>query len=498
MKHYIESLVNTVTMYKVVNLGLMIITVFALLLSATGVLGLPITGLLGSLLILVTASYVFSRLFAWTFSTSHNSDSWLITALILFLIIPPVSTPVSFAATAFVAFIAVATKYLLAIRGKHIFNPAAIAVVISGAFGFLHAIWWVATPVLLPVVVIVSVFVIAKTRRYEMATTFSAVALATSAAVAVIQNYPVFDALSLDLLSGPLIFFAAIMLTEPLTSPATKKWQLAYAAIVGILFSSQLPWVSNPESALIIGNLLALAVGLHHAPQLLIQKVVQLSPTTYEILATPKRPIAFKPGQYLELSLPHKGQDFKGMRRVFSIASAPGEKFIRFGITATGNISSFKKELLASEGRTVRAVQLGGDFTLPSNTDKPLLFIAGGVGITPFRSMLADMLETSQQRDVTLFYGAATVDSVLYQDILDQAEHRVGLTVVPIITDPPKNWQGESGFVRVSLLHRYVPDFRDRLIYISGPPGMVETIRKQLREKGVDKRHIKTDYFTGY
>ncbi|RYF29115.1 MAG: FAD-dependent oxidoreductase, partial [Chloroflexi bacterium] len=277
-----------------------------------------------------------------------------------------------------------------------------------------------------------------------------------------------------------------------------KKWQIVYAIIIGVLFSSQLPWVSSPEVALLLGNLFAFAVGLHHAPRLHIQKVTQLSQTTYEVLAVPNRPLLFKPGQYLELSLPHKQQDIKGMRRVFSIASAPNEKFVRFGITATGKVSSFKKELLASEGKSIRATQLGGDFTLPSDTSKPLLFIAGGVGITPFRSMLSDMLETSQHRDITLFYGAATTNAVIYQDILDKAEQKVGLRVVPVIAEPEKNWKGESGFVRVSLLHRYVPDFRDRLIYISGPPVMVETIRKQLRQKGVDKRHIKTDYFTGY
>lgn len=508
MKHYLESLVNTVTMYKLTAYGLLAISSLALLMSAVGVLQQPFVGLSAMFGVILATSYLSSRLFAWTFSTRHNSESWLITALILFLIVGP---PDAFELqtgqlwiyallAGLVAFFATASKYILAVRGKHIFNPAAAGVVFVSFLGLGggYATWWVATPVLLPFVVIAGILIIVKTRRYAMVGSFLASALSMIIIVALLTDYPVIDALKLDILSGPLLFFAAIMLTEPLTSPATKKWQIAYAAIIGILFSSQLPWVSSPEIALLIGNLFTFAVGLHYAPRLHIQKVIQLSQTTYEILATPNRPLLFKPGQYLELSLPHTQQDIKGMRRVFSIASAPDEKFVRFGITATGNVSSFKKELLASEGKIIRATQLGGDFTLPSDTSKSLLFIAGGVGITPFRSMLSDMLHTSQRRDVTLFYGAATVDSVIYQDILDKAEQKVGLRVVPVIAEPTKDWEGESGFVRVSLLHRYVPDFRDRLIYISGPPVMVETIRKQLRQKGVDKRHIKTDYFTGY
>lgn len=508
MKHSIESLVNTITMYKLTVFGLLAITAVALLLSTIGVLGQPIIGLLLSLTFIVTVSYASSRLFAWTFSTKHNSESWLITALILFLIISP---PDEFTLklgtywaelllTGLAAFFATASKYILAVRGKHVFNPAAIGVVAVSLFGLSsgYATWWVATPFLLPVVVIAGLLIVVKTRRYVMVNAFLAAALSVIVVVALLTDYPVIDALKLDILSGPLLFFAAIMLTEPLTSPATKKWQIVYAILVGVLFSSQLPWVSSPEVALLIGNVLAFAVGLHYAPTLHIHKIIKLSPTTYEILAAPSRPLLFKPGQYLELSLPHRQQDLKGMRRVFSIASAPSEKFVRFGITVAGEISSFKKELLKSEGKIIRAVQLGGDFTLPTDTTKPLLFIAGGVGITPFRSMLSDMLEISQKRDVTLFYGAATVDAIMYQDILDKAEQKAGLNVIPVVAEPRKNWQGESGFVRVSLLHRYVPDFRDRLIYISGPPAMVETIKKQLQEKGVDKRHIKTDYFTGY
>lgn len=498
MKHYIESLVNTITMYRLVLYGLCAIALVALILSAVGQLGLPILGLLSSLGILIVASYVTSRFCAWTFSTTHNRESWLITALILFLIIPPAITVQHYIITALVAALAMASKYLLAWRGKHIFNPAAIAVVLVGAVNAMHAIWWVATPLLLPVVAVVSILVVAKTRRYAMATTFTVVALLTSAIVALISGFPITDALTQDILSGPLIFFAAILLTEPLTSPATRKWQIVYAALVGILYSSQLEWISNPEAALIIGNLLAFAVSLRQAPTFNIQKVVEIGPRIYEILVAPTKPFHFKPGQYLELTLPHKHQDTKGTRRMFSIASAPHEKFIRFGITHGKDISSFKKALLDSEGKPVRATQLGGDFTLPHSTKEPLLLMAGGIGITPFRAMLSDLIERKEKRDIILFYGAATVDAIAYQDILDQAERRIGLTVVPIIAEPPKDWKGESGFVRVSLLHRYVPDFRNRKIYISGPPQMVDSLKKQLRQKGVARSHIKTDHFSGY
>ncbi|RYF27150.1 MAG: hypothetical protein EOO17_06405, partial [Chloroflexi bacterium] len=270
MKHYLESLVNTITMYKLTAYALIMTTGAALLLSTLGVLQQPIVGLLATLSVFVVVSYASSRLFAWTFSTRHNSESWLITALILFLIVGP---PDDFAlkmgtywmellVAGLVAFFATASKYILAIRGKHIFNPAAAGVVLVSLLGLAggYATWWVATPFLLPIVAIAGLLIIAKTRRYAMVGAFIATAAITIAVVASLTNYSVIDALRLDILSGPLLFFAAIMLTEPLTSPAIKKWQIVYAIIIGVLFSSQLPWVSSPEVALLLGNLFAFAV----------------------------------------------------------------------------------------------------------------------------------------------------------------------------------------------------------------------------------------------
>ena len=503
MKHVLESVVNKITTYRLVMFGLLPIALLSLLLSSTGQLGLPFESLLLSYILIVTSSYVFSRLFAWTFSTSHNSESWMITGLILFLVLPPASTPKSVLVCIAAAFIATASKYFLAYKQRHIFNPAAITLLILGGSGLSGALWWIGTPLLLPAVSIVGLLIVTKTRRYAMVGTFLAVAIITSLVVSLLQQYSIEETLKTAIVSGPIIFFASVMLTEPLTSPTTRKWQLVFAVIVGIwyggnFFTGDFAWLSTPAAALIIGNLFAFAVGTKKAIRLKIDDVQEIGPNIHEVVTTPLVPFSFSPGQYLELSLPHKKQDQKGMRRIFSIASAPGESTVRFGITHGNTMSSFKKALLESKGKTIRTTLLGGDFLLPDDPQTPLLFMAGGIGITPFRSMLADLSLRAEKRDIVLFYGANTIDSIVFQDVLDQAEKTSGLTVIPILASPPEGWRGETGFVRTTLLARYAPDFRERTIFISGPPVMVDTLKKDLKHMGVSRKQIITDHFSGY
>ena len=81
---------------------------------------------------------------------------------------------------------------------------------------------------------------------------------------------------------------------------------------------------------------------------------------------------------------------------------------------------------------------------------------------------------------------------------LNQAEKTSGLTVIPILASPPEGWRGETGFVRTTLLARYAPDFRERTIFISGPPVMVDTLKKDLKHMGVSRKQIITDHFSGY
>ncbi len=496
----IESLTDSITMYTATVCALSMITLTALVLSVTGQLGFDISSLTGTLIVLLCASYGVSRLFAWTFSTQQNRESWLITALILFLTVAPGDSTLEYLKLALVASIAVASKYIITWRTRHVFNPAALALTVGSISGLTSAFWWVGTPLLLPVVIIASVLLVAKTRRYVLASTFTVAALLTSAIVAVLSNYPVLDAIRLDLLSGPLIFFAAIMLTEPLTSPATHKHQVLYALLIGILYSSQVAWISSPSTALLLGNLLAFFFLLRIGDiRFKVTSIKEIAPRTYELQAKPLSSIRYAAGQYVELSMPHSKQDSRGMRRVFSFASAPDESTLRFTTKLPpGRSSSYKQAFTKIPVDTVlRGSYIGGNFVLPKDTSKPLIFVAGGIGITPFRSMLAHMLATKDTRKVTVFYFARTAEDILYGKLLAKAERDLAITIVTVVAEPFETWHGEQGQPTRQLFEKYITDIGRYDMYISGAPKLVDSVRAQFVDS-YKPRRIVTDYFSGY
>lgn len=499
MKQLVESYLNKITMYWLIVYGLMLIATVALVLSAGGILNIPFVAMATSLTVLVTVSYGASRLFAWIFSTKHNRESWAITALILFFLLLPARNGKDLLATALVAVIAVASKYLLTFRQRHIFNPAAVAVVLSGLIGLIHPGWWVATPYLLPAVLIVGILIVWKIRHFTMVTMGIGVAVLTALVVALINHYPLAAEMSLLFLSSPIIFAATIMLTEPFTTPPTRKWQLIYAAVVGFFMTCQLASFLTPELAIVIGNALVFIVGQKGAVVLEFVGVKPIAPRTVEVVMKPVRRFAFIPGQYLELSLPHTGTDARGMRRTFSIASSPEDEYVRFGLTVSDPGSSFKRALLnLDKGAIVRTTRVGGDFTLPRSTDVPLLLIAGGIGITPFRSMLDDLVRRKEARDIVLIYGARSEEGLVYSELIESAKKTLKLECIPVISEATPSWGGEAGIITVDTIKRLVPDSALRRIYISGPSLMVDGLRAQLIKSGIKRNHIVKDYFSGY
>lgn len=190
----------------------------------------------------------------------------------------------------------------------------------------------------------------------------------------------------------------------------------------------------------------------------------------------------------MEWTLAHKHVDGRGNRRSFTIASSPTESDIHLGVKFHNPSSSFKKALFAMQpGDDIMVGQLSGNFTLPTDDRKKLVFIAGGVGITPFRSMLQYVIDTNQQRVITLFYVVNNAEEIAYKAVLRQAE-ACGVTVVLLI----------GIRLNAKLLKKYVPDFEERHFYISGSNGLVESYRELLRHNGVAAGRITSDYFSGY
>jgi ferredoxin-NADP reductase len=142
--------------------------------------------------------------------------------------------------------------------------------------------------------------------------------------------------------------------------------------------------------------------------------------------------------------------------------------------------------------------QIAGNFILPNDQSQKLLFIAGGIGITPFRSMLKYLIDTEQKRDTTVIYLVSNPREVSYRDVLDQAADK-GMKIIPILTAPSTEaWEGVQGQLNEEVLAQYVPDLSERKAYISGPQVMVTQTKRLLQKTGVKRAKIVSDYFSGY
>lgn len=251
-----------------------------------------------------------------------------------------------------------------------------------------------------------------------------------------------------------------------------------------------------------IGNIFAYIVSPKTKHRLSLVSNQRLSNDIHEFTFNAAEKISFKPGQYFEWTLPKLFLEGRGNRRYFTIASSPTEENIGLGVRIFSQGSRFKQELVNMKpGDEIWASQLTGDFILPENKQTKLLCIAGGIGITPFRSMIKYLVDRNEQRDIVLLYACGSADSFVYQDIFAEAEKVVGLKVLYIISDLkniPAGWQGKSGFIDEKLLQNCVPDYKQRMYYLSGPNSMVETYIKLLTSIGIKRKAIKKDYFPGY
>lgn len=442
MLTYIDKFLNKYTMYKVVLYALLILSAYSFVVDFAW-------NKFISFAILVMGSYMLNQVIGRMLKAPVGSESSTITGLILYLILAPYAT---IATQCLVVVIAMFSKYIFAWKKRHIFNPAALVVAVAPFVGIVDFTWWIASAVYLPLVVILGLLVVRKTRRMTMFLTFVVVA----GGIALVKGVSIAELF----ISFPLIYFGAFMLTEPASTPPTTKLRLVYAVIVGVLFNFYF------ELALVIGNIFSFIV----------------SPKDYKILKfLKKNPLAngvveyvydgtvqFVAGQYAEWTLPHDA-DSRGNRRYFTIASSPTEEHIRIGIREGS--SSFKKALDTTDKIVVS--QVSGEFVLPKDKSIKLAFLAGGIGVTPFRSMIQYLIDTEEQRDIVLFYGA---ESHAYKDVFERYPVKVEYV----------------SMIKKEMLEPH----KDRMFYISGPNVMVDVFKKMLKEMGV--KDIKTDYFPGY
>ncbi len=501
----LDGLLDRLTMYKLLLYYLIGLLGVAIALCVTGQLHSTPFDIAGSAIFLVLVCWTTNQIFSQFLQIPANGDSTHITALILALIITPGLTQDNILFMLMAGVLAISSKYLITIKGKHLFNPAAFAVLLTAYAANHTASWWVGNLYMAPFVIIGGLLLMRRIRRTSMVSVFFATSLIASAVYALIAQASVSHTIHAMIFESAMLFMGFVMLTEPQTSPGTKQNELRYSVLTGLLFSPRIHLgsiFSTPELVLCIGNIYAFLVNPQVKLMPKFNQKIQITPDTYEFQFDPGKKFNFKPGQYMEFTLPHEGTDLRGQRRYFTIASAPTESTLRIGVKFYPNSSSFKKSLFWFNKQTLlSATNLGGDFTLPKNKQQRLVFIAGGIGVTPYRSMIKYMLDFGEKRPVTLLYSANTAADIAYMDIFEQARAQLGIDVFYNLTvpnTPLPDARYQAGVITPELLKKQVPEFQNALFYVSGPHGMVVAIEKALSQFGVPRRNIKTDFFSGY
>ena len=127
------------------------------------------------------------------------------------------------------------------------------------------------------------------------------------------------------------------------------------------------------------------------------------------------------------------------------------------------------------------------------------MFIAGGIGIAPFYSMIKHAAETHSPQKIILFYGNQTVgDSAFLEELMQLPNQHSPFTCVATMANPETDWTGETGFITQTMIQKYIPDIHAPIYYICGSPVMVTTLQELLVEMGIDENKIKVEDFPGY
>lgn len=209
----------------------------------------------------------------------------------------------------------------------------------------------------------------------------------------------------------------------------------------------------------------------------------------------------FKPGQYGGFTLidPHE-TDANGITRRFSLLSTPNEKYLSIALRIPQHISAYKRVLKDLPiGSEVKFAGPTGTFTLHEEVAIPAVFIAGGIGITPFRSMIRHATETKSTQQMTLFYGNQKKSDAAFLDELATYQNtNPQFKFIATLVEPDINWQGEAGYITHTMLKKYIPDLAIPIYYICGSPVMVTALQELLAEMGIDEGKIKVEDFPGY
>lgn len=222
----------------------------------------------------------------------------------------------------------------------------------------------------------------------------------------------------------------------------------------------------------------------------------QLTDTIASFYFEPEQPLDYTAGQFIELRLDGHQENGKTAMREFTLSSSPHEDLLTI-TTRVGEAAHtpFKRALNGLQiGAPVTVSQAWGDFVLPKFIQTPLIFVAGGIGVTPFQSILSWLNYTEEKRSVKMLYTVRTEDDIIFQDTFTDSD----LHVTYVVDQPSAAWGGERGPLTAEMICGLEKPSDDALIYLSGPELFVQKLHKDLLALGVSNQRLVLDEFPGY
>jgi ferredoxin-NADP reductase len=210
----------------------------------------------------------------------------------------------------------------------------------------------------------------------------------------------------------------------------------------------------------------------------------------------------FLAGQFCFLRVPDVGyKDERGLRRAFSIASSPLEKELLFVMKMSD--SALKRTLVEIPvGTTVTLDEPVGSLILPQETATPLVFLAGGVGIAPFRSLMRYVADARTGHRIALFYSSQTPEETPFveelQHLPDQYQQAAVHITMTRVGEDRKRWNGLTGRISPEMIKGSFREWEGAMYFIVGPPAMATGMKQMLIDMGIQSGRIKMELFTGY
>jgi len=227
-------------------------------------------------------------------------------------------------------------------------------------------------------------------------------------------------------------------------------------------------------------------------------KIKEIIPRTADVNSYrfPRPPeLTYKPGQYFFITIK---QGDRELTKHFSFSSSPTEKD-HFEFTKKFTDHEYSVALKAAKvGDWARIDASYGQFTFEGEYPK-IVLLAGGIGITPFISICKNATDERLNSKITLFYGCRTENDIAFKQELEKMqEQNKNLKIVFIVNEASSQWKGATGVINAEMIKKELPDYKDNLFYVCGPPPMVKAMETVIESIGLPKTQLKLEYFTGY